>query len=183
MRKKYLLRLVFLLALAACSKGDNTGADISGQLTNTYCNDPEAVNYNWNFPGKPDNSICFYPKDVFAGQYSFSDSIYNGDLELKRVVDITLNITAISNNKLRITGFCSNADSLKLTADRFYKAYADSTILQDSTLLPGQVTCRQVDTIAGFFIKDKGDSTKLKINITVLSDTGLNYHLGTAYKN
>lgn len=168
--------------LAACSKPDNSGKDISDKLTNLYCNDPEAINYNWEFPGTPDNSTCFYPKDIFVGQYSFADSIYNANLELKRVNNITLTVYANSNNILRVTGFCSNTDSIRLTADRFYKSYADSTVTQDSVVLDGQVVCRTVDTLSGYLIKDKNDSTKLSINITVASDTGLNYHLGTAYK-
>lgn len=174
--------LVFIGFLAACSKPDNTGADISDQLTNLYCNDPEAINYNWGFPGKPDNTVCFYPRDIFAGVYSFSDSIYNAELELQKVNNITITVHAISNNKLRITGFCSNSDSILLTADRFYKAAADSTITADSIILAGQIVCRPVDTLSGYFVKDRTDSTKLAINITVASDTGINYHLGTAYK-
>ncbi|MEZ5018324.1 MAG: hypothetical protein R2800_14790 [Flavipsychrobacter sp.] len=174
--------LVFLVFLAACSKSDNEGPDISDKLTNPYCNDPEAINYNWGFPGRPDNTTCFYPKDIFVGVYSFSDSIYNANLELKKVNDITLTIYANSNNILRVTGFCSNTDSIRLTADRFYRSYADSTITNDSVVLDGQIVCRTVDTLSGYLIKDKNDSTKLSVNITVASDTGLNFHLGTAYK-
>src|SRR5579872_3418748 len=72
--------VIFFLMLTegvcSCSKYKDTKATADPRLTNPYCNDTNAVNYNWGFPGKPDSTVCFYPTDVFKGIYTFNDSIF-----------------------------------------------------------------------------------------------------------
>ncbi len=156
------------------------------RLDRPYCNDPEAINYNWNFPGTPDNTTCFYPIDIFGGTYQFTDSIYDADYKPDTVLKYPIRLFSLNNSRVKIgiLGFCDN-DTLTLTADRFYKAFIDSldaTVNGFDTKLSGQLTCRQVDTINGYVQKSQTDSTKLSVYFTILSDTGISYHKGTAIK-
>lgn len=152
------------------------------QFSSRYCNDPEAINFNIGFPGVADNSICIYPTEVFDGPYSLKDSILNGEFELDTVLDYTVYFQRISNTELTFNGFCPGGDKVTMTADRYYKASVDSTFLVDSTQLPGQVFCRTTDTISGTIKKDAADSNKIRINLIIYSDTGINYHIGTGVK-
>src|SRR4051812_10618768 len=83
--------ILLLLALfMACKKDADPSAPRPGALDTTfYCNDPDAVNYNWGFPGTPDNSKCYYPSDIYAGTYSFTDSVYNIDNSLDSAGSLT----------------------------------------------------------------------------------------------
>src|SRR5438132_180001 len=78
------------LLLAACKKYVDEPGKSDPRLSRKYCNDPEAVNFNRDFPGTADNSVCFFPSDAFKGTYTFTDSIYIGKDTLKRA--LTLNI-------------------------------------------------------------------------------------------
>lgn len=179
-----LRNITILLFLAvvfySCGKTAPFDEPVADQFDTLYCNDPIAINYNLAFPGTPDNSICIYPTDVFGGSYSFKDSIYNGEFELDTVLDYTIVFNRTSQTQLNVLGFCPGGDTIEMTATRYYKAVADSTmILPDSTLLPGQVFCRSLDTLSGSISKVDSDSTKIRINFTIASDTGVNYHIGT----
>lgn len=181
MSKKILILIVLISTFYGCAKNAPFNDPNESLFENKYCNDPEAINYNDGFPGTPDNNTCIYPRDVFVGTYSLRDSILNVDFELDTVWVMDISVFANSNNVLRITGFC-DGDSLDFTADRYYKATADSVMFPDSTLLPGQYGCRTLDTLVGTLTKDKIDTNRLKINWTITSDTGVNYHIGTAIK-
>lgn len=182
--------MVVLLAFVAagCEKWVDPKAKEDPRISErAYCNDPEAVNFNWNFPGTPDSTTCFYPTDIFKGTYLFIDSIYSSDNTFdsaQSTKSYTLTIVPYSNNKFGIIGFCGN-DPLKFTAERStYRANADSTInVSDTTFDYGQYFCRIQDTLAGFIFKDRNDSSsRLFIEFIVRSDTGLNFHRGTAIK-
>jgi hypothetical protein len=176
--------------LFSCKKWSDPAAPQDPRLDdNKYCNDPDAVNYNWNFPGVPDNSVCIFPADLFKGTYSFTDSIYN----VQNVFDsarsqntYTLHIIALGKRTLRITGFCSASDSLKFTAERStYRATADTTIfLNDTTKVFGQFFCRTQDTLSGSVSKNQNDSSgrTVRVDFRVVSDTGVYFHRGTAIK-
>lgn len=164
-----------LLALSCKKYEDKPGPD-DPRLVRPYCNDPEAVNYNWDFPGKPDNSVCKYPADVFAGRYQFNDSIYDAGNSLVLRQQYTLTLTARSRSALDITGFCGPGDAIKMTASRFFRASVDTTIEA------GQPFCRSLDTLSGYITRTAADDTRLKFFFTVVSDTGLSYHQGTAIK-
>lgn len=175
---------IFCLTITiwGCSKtNENTSVD-DGLFTRKYCNDPEAVNFNHGFPGTPDSSICFYPKDVFAGSYLVKDSIFNTEFELDTVLEKIISFIAVNNSNLKVNGFCPSGDPLYFTADRFYKAQSDSLTLGDSTKLPGQLICSTSDTLIGTINKIEVDTPKIRINWTVASDTGINYHIGTGIK-
>lgn len=185
-----MLTVVLLLTIVAagCEKWVDQKAEEDPRINErAYCNDPEAVNFNWNFPGKPDSSTCFYPSDIFKGTYLFVDSVYNGDNifdSARSTTTYTLTLMPYSHNHFGLIGFCGN-EPLKFTAERStYRANADSTIqISDTTFDYGQYFCRTQDTIAGFIFKDRNDSSsRLFIEFSVRSDTGLNFHRGTAIK-
>jgi len=189
MKERLLIPLLLLvLTLASCEKWSDPQAVTDPRINERkYCNDPEAVNYNWNFPGLPDNTTCIYPSDLFKGNYTFTDSIYSMDqiFDSTRILTTySLQVIPVSKTALRIVGFCGNTDSLRLSAERSsYRANVDSTIqVTDTTFDYGQFFCRSLDTVSGIITKDRNDSTKIMFELKVVSDTGVNYHKGTAIK-
>ena len=169
---------IILLLAASCEKYEDVPGQSDPRLSRKYCNDPEAVNFNRDFPGTADNSVCFYPADAFAAQYSFIDSIYDGGNKLLAEVPLLLTISADSRTKMSMTGFCpGSTNPIKLTANQQLRAFVDTTVLN------GQLLCRVKDTLSGYISqKTPGDTLRLKLTFTVVSDTGLNYHEGTAYR-
>lgn len=181
--------LMFSMALfASCEKwSDPEPAEDPRINERSYCNDPEALNYNWDFPGKPDSLVCIYPAEVFEGTYIYQDSVYNSDNQLDSAASrkiYTLVFTAEGKKRLKVSGFCGTNDFLRFTAERTsFRAYADSTLrLTDTSLGFGQPFCRSLDTLSGTFIKSRQDSLLLQVDLKVVSDTGVYYHRGTAIK-
>jgi hypothetical protein len=181
-----LLTLPFILP--SCEKWtDAPGSDDPRLGDRKYCNIPDAVNYNWGFPGKPDSTVCFFPSDLFSGTYQFKDSVYlenNTFDSVKSQTSYTLHIYKLTKNRFALVGLCGIMDSLKFTAERTtYRATGDSTIkTSDTTVGHGQFFCRSLDTLTGFILKPQSDSNKLILNFRVVSDTGVNFHRGTAIK-
>ena len=174
--------LAVSLGLFACKKWQDPAATNDPRLTTPYCNDPDAVNYNWGFPGKPDNTLCFFPKDLFVGDYLFVDSVYiTATNTFTHADSLILHIysRAGSNSKIAIVGFCGG-DSLRLTAGPSYIATVDTSI-GDSTTYQGQQWCRTVDTVNGTVYNSRID-TLLHINLQVISDSGISTHIGKAKK-
>src|ERR1043165_5567011 len=93
-----ILSLALVMGFAfSCKKWQDPAPKEDPRLTRHYCNDPSAVNYNWDFPGKPDNSVCFYPADLFAGTYMFYDTVSASQSDLYLSADsLVLNISKIS---------------------------------------------------------------------------------------
>lgn len=166
--------------MLSCAKWKDKPAQ-DPHLTQAYCNDPDAVNYNWGFPGKPDNTVCFYPTDVFAGTYLFRDSIYQDTLFVG-YDSFMLYITAQSHTKISVSGFCTNGNQVRLTAGLTYVATVDTTEGDSTTINHGQMMCRIQDTVTGTFTKDRVDSSLLHISLQVFSDTGVATHYGSARK-
>jgi hypothetical protein len=166
---------ISLLVLSACQKYEDQPGQSDPRLARKYCNDPEAVNFNFDFPGTADNSVCYYPSDVFAGTYSFNDSIYTSANKFAFAIPVTLYITAQSRTKFDVSGLCPSG-TLHFTSTRILRASADSTVLN------GQTLCRVKDTVSGFLVRKLGDSTRMQVTLTVLSDTGATTHQGTAYR-
>lgn len=161
--------LFILLFAAACKPYQDPEPIDDPRLSRLYCNDPSAVNYNWDFPGIPDNSVCFYPSDVFEGNYLWHDTVL--DLNLLPVsFDSTLvSIAKIDTTRLELTGKCGY--TLNLTANRYLN------IVLDSLIGNGQEFCRLGDTIVGKGLKNSvSDSTTFTMNYTIFSDTGNSVH-------
>jgi hypothetical protein len=187
---KDLRGLLILLVLAsvivtACKKSEdpNAAAASAYDFNNPYCNDPQAVNYNHGFPGKPDNAVCFYPTDVFTGIYMFDDQIYYSEEYLfatSRLLELTLKPE--SRTLISVYGICEGGTAVKFTADKYYRAVSDSTFVVDSLKLPGQIFCNNIkDTLTGLITRTPVNDT-LTISFTIQSDTGIAFHTGKAWK-
>ncbi len=179
---KIFISIAVLALFYACSKSEPFDTAAADQFSDRYCNDPIAINYNHGFPGTADNSICIYPTDVFKGSFSLKDSIYDADFNLDTVLDYLVTFHTVSLTNVKLSGFCINGDTVRMTADRYYRAAVDSTMLPDSSMVEGHVFCRGVDTIKGNISKYDGDTAKIRINFIIASDTGINYHIGTGIK-
>jgi len=177
-----LLLMIAWGSLLSCNKWKDKKAVNDPRLTNPYCNDPNAVNYNVGFPGKPDNTICIYPTDLFRGTYLVKDSIYKDDTLFIRADSFLMTIQALSQTKLSMTGFCPSGSSLSMTAGISYIATIDTNVGDTTTRSIGQTFCRIQDTITGTLTRDLVDTTKLRINFQVVSDTGVTSYLGHAMK-
>ncbi len=167
----------------SCAKYKDSKAGSDPRLTNPYCNDPNAVNYNWGFPGKPDNTICFYPADLFKGVYLFHDSISIQSSGLFIYADsLLLTISGIPNSqtKISILGFCPNGIGLTLTANTSFSASVDTTE-GDSVTNWGQQFCSLGDTVNGTVTKDRINDSLMYFSFQVASDTGvITMHIGSA---
>ncbi len=171
------------MQLISCSKSESNKSD-DRLATNKYCNDPEAINYNSGFPGTPDNSICIFPTQVFKGGYLFYDSVLDADFKLKQIDTLNLIISATNNTKLELAGFCNGI--ITLTSNRYYESVIDSLHLENGGLnnvLNGQYLCGNTkDTVSGMIRKSKSDSTKITLNFTVASASGITHHQGSGTK-
>ena len=180
-----LLLIAGTLVCFSCKKWTDPAPTTDPRITNPYCNDPDAVNYNWGFPGRPDNSICFFPSDIFNGTYLFTDSVYlasgvnTGLFVLTQ--QQTLQVIKRSQTKLEVIGFCSSGNSLFVTAHSTFVATIDTTVGDTSIINKGQLLCRTVDTASGTITYSRVDSL-LHISIQVVSDTGITTHIGKAKK-
>jgi hypothetical protein len=89
---------------------------------------------------------------------------------------LTLRFTADSKTKMSISGFCPGGQILRFTTNRALRASGDTTAVN------GQLLCRQKDTISGYITRTLADSSRLQFFLTVVSDTGVTTHQGTAYR-
>ncbi len=169
-----------VLVFISCKKWVDPAPTTDPRLTTHYCNDQNAVNYNWGFPGVPDNTICFYPTDLFKGSYNFTDSVrITASNYFTYARSGILNIYAISQTKILVIGFCGG-DTLRLTAVG-YTAYVDSILGDSTTIGRGQKLCRIQDTASGSITNSRVD-TLLHITFDVISDTGRTTHTAIAKK-
>jgi hypothetical protein len=173
--------LLLSWTVSSCKKWEDPVSQEEPRLSNTYCNDPEAINYNWGFPGKPDNTVCVYGADLFAGNYTFNDTVHKVVNDLFLYADTRyLKMTKITNTRLRVDGFCEPGVELRVTARSAYRVTVDSTFVDSLTERGGQLLCRREDTVSGSFTRDKVDSSLVYISLTVISDTGVTTHIGRA---
>lgn len=173
--------LLPLLTWYACTKyKDPAKPDVN--LERRYCNNPLAFNYNWNFPGIADSSICLFPIDKFKGAWLFTDSVFTPDATLVEVLSKTLTFSATEDTLMQhmsVTGWCSGS-SIAVTANKYGRALSD-TLIEFS---PGaQMICG--DTLSGSFYTYP-DSVLLpatmKIDFTQSTIEGTRYHRGSAIK-
>lgn len=166
---------------ASCLKADDPPrATPNPELKNHYCNDPNAINYNWGFPGIPDNSVCIYPVDSFVGQWTLSDSVFRADSTFNYLDTKILSIQATEDTlhaHLQVLGFCNNSMPLLATADKYGNAVTDSMDKEHA----GQFFCTPSDTVTGKFklLMTNKDSMIIQLNI---SGTNAGYHKGIAQK-
>jgi hypothetical protein len=127
-----------------------------------------------------------YPSDLFKGTYLYTDSVYSKDNVFDSagsLVTYMLQFLPLNSQQFAVVGFCTN-DSLLFTGERTtFRAHADTTIMgPDTSIGYGQFFCRTLDTITGSITKNRTDTSRLYFDFTVVSDTGVNYHRGTAIK-
>lgn len=186
MKKKSVIPVLILslIALAySCKKWEDPAPQNHPEINNPYCNDPDAVNYNWGFPGKPDNTTCVYPSDLFAGTYRLRDSLYNSADELFLAADSAdIIITKVDAKHISVSGLCASGQTIRLTAGATYQAVVDTFVGDSTTISAGQIFCRQQDTVTGTFVRDKVDSTLIYIRLHIVNDTGGVIKAGRAYK-
>jgi len=188
MRRLLLIAVVFFAVAGlfySCKKYKDAAPVTDPRLTNPYCNDPEAVNYNWGFPGKPDNTVCFYPSDLYVGTYKFRDSIYTLSGLFISADSFELNISRIpgtQKNRINVAGFCGGGILLALTASASYTATIDTVIGDSLSMHQGQQFCHVYDTVTGNIDRDRVDSTLLRVSFQVVSDTATYTHTGRAIK-
>lgn len=172
-----------LFLFVSCDKWKDPAPVNDPRLTNLYCNNPAAVNYNLGFPGKPDNSICFFPSDLFQGSYLLKDSVYVSTSGLFLKADsFMIRIVKINDSKIAVVGFCNSGTQLFLTAGPTYVATMDTLAGDSTTINKGQIMCRIQDTISGTITKDRIDSTLLHVFLTIVGDTGTTVITGNARK-
>ncbi len=168
---------VVLLLLAGCKKYKDPAPIQDDRLDDKkYCNDPAAVNYNWDFPGTPDNTVCIYPAQLFKGNYLYVDTLLSTEGAVVLTDTFPIQIVQIDSTHLTLSGFCpTTTHSAK--ANRFF------SFTIDSLLGNGQVFCNGKDTIAGGGSKyGIGDTSTIQFNYTLQTDTGMTTHKGTAFK-
>ncbi len=172
-----LLIFSFGFLFYSCQKWHDPKGYTDPRLTNPYCNDPLAVNYNWGFPGRPDDSVCYYPTDFYRGRFIYTDSIYLSDNTYSYSKVDTLWFTALSKVDIEGTGFCSFADSFHFLVDNTIKATLDTVVGGF-----GPSFCDPTDTVNGYITIDPIDSSLYHFNLTVNGTAGITYHLGSAIK-
>jgi len=175
-----LLVLSIVLAISCKPHKDGPGA-YDPRLERPYCNDPSAVNYNWDFPGTPDSTVCYFPADRLSGRYMLMDSVFFPDnsLDSENIRTVYFNLYALSKSGVGMVGFCNDTDTLKFTSDRYLRALADTLFTA------GQFFCSTADTFTGYMQPPMNDPGSLYIDFTVITDSasgGLKYHRGTAIK-
>jgi hypothetical protein len=186
--RKLLYISLFLLAASvlvfSCSKYKDKAPTTDPRLTNPYCNDPEAVNYNVGFPGKPDNSVCIYAADQFKGTYIVKDSTVVESTGLLVGADsflLYINPNNGSKSKINVAGFCSTG-SLGFTSGRTLTATGDTTVGDTTTMHQGQLFCRTQDTVTGTISLDPIDNKLLHISLQIVNDTGILLLVGDGRK-
>jgi hypothetical protein len=191
MRIQHTSRIAVLAGIVAlvvsCSKYEDppkTGLD--DRLTNPYCNDPRAINYNRGFPGKPDNAVCIFPVDSFLGTWLLTDSMFRPNGDTIGVQQKTLSFVATEDSVLRhiaMNGWCNNGLAVYLTANKYSFAHVD-TLLEGSA---GQLNCGSgADTLSGN-LRLNADTAiatpgTLMLEFTVSGSEGTVIHRGRAVK-
>lgn len=188
MRQRSQLRYAVLgvmglvLALSSCSKPDKNGGDISGQLTNKYCNLPSAVNYNWGFPGIEDNSTCFFARDYFIGNWNFVDTVLLEDSTFIEAKVYNFQFEAqdgdTSHTKMNMKGWCGSSNIL-LAVNRYYIANSDTT----NNVEGWQIVCNGTDSVKVDLSRNMIDTNKVDIHIRQFRNDTLFHHRGQAVKN
>jgi len=185
---KYFVFVILFFAIStvvlfSCAKWKDPEPKDLG-LTNPYCNDPAAVNYNWGFPGRADNSVCFYPNSLFVGTYMYYDSVYRDTLFIgadSTIITLSPRDPDPTHSKLNLAGICGL--TIWLTALPGYQATVDTLVGDTTTMTQGQLYCGAHDTLNGIVSRSRLDSpTLLRMNFIVVTDSVLTTHNGTARK-
>jgi hypothetical protein len=173
---KGVVALICLSLFSACQKWEDKPGTDTG-LTNRYCNVPAAINYNHNFPGIEDNSVCVFPSGPYIGNYVFTDSVFYPEVDTAVIFpQISFSISKRNDTQVYVNNFCSSGNQLAFSANRYFRAISD-TVIGPGT----QLMCRSLDTLSGTMEYRPADSS-IYLEFMVVSDTGMTTHRGRAYK-
>jgi hypothetical protein len=169
--------MLYTIIIIGCVKYKDPTPITTDKLTTPYCNILTAVNYNWGFPGVPNNSICTYPADLFLGTYIFYDSVLNAVAEYVPFDSNIIEISKVSDSTILIKGLCgSNSSTFSAKATKNYRFSLDS----NTTL--GQVFCSNNDTINGFGMKNFYNDSNFKFSYNLINNAIITEHKGTFKK-
>lgn len=174
---KLIYFLVLVMLIMGCKRYKDPSPFTDSRISKPYCNDPSAINYNWDFPGIPDNSTCIYPAQIFAGNYLFKDSLIDSIGNVMAIDSFPLQIQMVDSSHLQITGFCGSLIHTA-KANRFY------TFTLDSLVGNGQTYCAGSQDIISGKASKTGifDSTQFTMQYLLQTSTGSSNHHGTAIK-
>jgi hypothetical protein len=167
---------MLILFFCSCKRYKDPAPFTDNRIHTPYCNEPAAINYNWDFPGIPDNKVCIFPAQIFKGYYFYRDTVLDNTGLVTATDSFPISITQIDTTHLNIVGFCG-AKIHTAKANRFY------TFTLDSLIGNGQNLCTTNDTIWGKGQKTGiGDTTLIKFFYTTLQNHDTVSHYGTATK-
>ncbi len=164
-----------LLLVWGCTKYKDP-APQNLNLTNKYCNLPNAINYNWGFPGTPDNTVCIFPTDEVTGSFTFYDSLLDATGILLPYDTFDVLITKINDTSININGWCNNTKSITAKVKRNLRFSLDS-----NTDL-GSLLCANTDTISGSGIKNNIGDSIINFSYKLHTSTNLQIHKGVFIK-
>jgi hypothetical protein len=171
-----LLFCFFAVFFSSCKPYKDPAPIITNVLTTHYCNNPKAVNYNWGFPGVADDAICFFPADLFVGQYTYYDSILDVGSSLYLPFDtVDITIAKLTDSTIHILGQC-------VTVPLSAKASKNYRFALDSTTYLGQVFCGGGDTINGAGTKIQFNDTNFVYQYQLIKNGNLLNHKGWMIK-
>ncbi len=175
-----LFRTFFFLCLFSflfsCKKYKDPNPITDPRIKNHYCNDPSAVNFNWDFPGIADNTVCIYPSDIFEGNFKLYDTTINDLDSVLKTDSFNIEISKVDTTKLTLSGFCGTK-IFTAKANRYMKFELDSIISF------GQSFCNSTDTIIGNgYRKTFADTASFYFNYLLQTPTGIEKHKTFAIK-
>ncbi|MBU3676067.1 MAG: hypothetical protein FGM54_02660 [Chitinophagaceae bacterium] len=174
--KHWILACFGLVLILGCKRYTDPNPISDDRIKNPYCNDPSAVNYNWGFPGKPDNSVCIYPSAVFAGNFLVNDTVWGPNQVVLQTQAFPLQIIALDTVRMQLLGFCDTAKH-SARANRFLRFTTDTLIGFGQTYCAGKDTLQVIGTQTNLF-----DTSGFDIEYILNTDTGMVYHKGRANK-
>jgi hypothetical protein len=167
---------IILLIAPSCKRYKDPTPITTDKLTQHFCNNPKAVNYNWGFPGIADSTLCFFPADLFIGNYTYYDSLLddaNGIYLPFDTMDVT--IAKINDSSIQLIGLC-------LATPFSAKATKNYRFTIDSTTAFGQVFCSNADTMNGTGIKVQFNDTNFVYNYQLVNNGKTTMHKGWLIK-
>lgn len=179
------LGLIAMVLISSCEKyEDSSQNDWKVDENQEYCNHPDAVNYNWGFPGVINDSICIFPNEVFEGQWYLTDTLFNDTLGVEAIRERFIDIQWVPEDsieyKLRLSGWCDNEHELYLDANRFLLA----SVIDELEDYPGQWDCDLTSSISGTIRKNNFDADTLYLQMIQQTDQDqLRIIKGRAIKN
>src|SRR5690554_1322158 len=185
-KNNHLLSALFLAIaffFASCEKyEDKANKDWDGD--EFYCNDPEAVNYNWGFPGEINDSLCIYPTELFVGDWIMIDTVFNDTLAIidiqQRAVSFVNKSDDSLNHLIELEGYCEDHSTIIFQANRFMLASVLDILVDDL----GQLNCDGESIITGFIRTQSLQSDTLYLQLMKRTAQDENFMIkGVAFKN